>query len=294
MILTTFLLMLMLPPAVVPEDSLAAAALKDRIDTEKWLKSSPTSYLATIRREDFGDRTALTVGRGEENDVRLDDTTLVMRHLRVTVSGDSFLVEAIDSGAFFIAGRETLRTALLGPSNIQAGRFTIRLSHQRFPALIVFDPASPRFREYRGLKYFPYDPAFRFILPLTPNPGMDTVVILSTRGNRRKALRTGWFEFTVGGKACRLEATRLLEPGVGEKSMSIFFRDQTCGKESYGMGRYVEPVELPDGRYLLDFNAAYNPACAFSEHYNCPIPPAANRLNVRIRAGEKDSGYLKH
>jgi uncharacterized protein (DUF1684 family) len=294
MVLTTFLVAAWLLPLFGMDDSLAGAVLKDRHETEQWLKSSPTSYLATVQRKDFGDQTTLSVGRSEESDVRLDDSTVAALHLLVTVSGDSFTVSAIDAGAFFVAGGETLRTAVLAPGGIQVGRFTIRLSHQRYPALIVFDPQSPRFREYKGLKYFPYDPAFRFVLPLTSNPAMDTIVILSTRGNRRKALRTGWFEFVVGGKSCRLEATRLLEPGVGEKGVSIFFQDQTCGKESYAMGRYVEAMELPDGRYVLDFNSAYNPACAFSEHYNCPIPPPENRLNVRIRAGEKDSQYLKH
>jgi len=42
---------------------------------------------------------------------------------------------------------------------------------------------------------------------------------------------------------------------------------------------------------VLDFNEAYNPACAFSDHYNCPIPPKANTLAVAIRAGEMDSHY---
>jgi hypothetical protein len=46
-----------------------------------------------------------------------------------------------------------------------------------------------------------------------------------------------------------------------------------------------EPVFSPDGRFVLDFDLAYNPACAFSEHYNCPIPPKANKLAVAVRAG---------
>jgi uncharacterized protein (DUF1684 family) len=129
---------------------------------------------------------------------------------------------------------------------------------------------------------------------LTPNPSADTVVILSTRGNLRRAVRVGWFDFMVGKSKVRLEATRLLEPGVGEKDFGLFFRDRTSGKESYGLGRYVEAEPLPDGRYVLDFNSAYNPACAFSEHYNCPIPPKANELKVAIRAGEKDAHYLHH
>ena len=71
----------------------------------------------------------------------------------------------------------------------------------------------------------------------------------------------------------------------------MFFRDATTGRESYGVGRYVDPERLPDGRYVLDFNMAYNPACAFSEHYNCPIPPKANTLKLPIPSGEKDSHY---
>ena len=46
------------------------------------------------------------------------------------------------------------------------------------------------------------------------------------------------------------------------------------------------PSWTPDGRYVLDFNKAYNPACAFSDHYNCPIPSKANTLKFAIRAGE--------
>ena len=96
----------------------------------------------------------------------------------------------------------------------------------------------------------------------------------------------------VGATTCRLEATRLLEPGVGEKDFAVFFRDATTGKETYSVGRYIDPVALPDGRYVIDFNVAYNPACAYSEHYNCPIPPRGNRLPMAIHAGEKDSHYL--
>jgi uncharacterized protein (DUF1684 family) len=83
----------------------------------------------------------------------------------------------------------------------------------------------------------------------------------------------------------------LLEPGVGENDIQVLFRDVTSGSKTYPLGRYVDVQKLPDGNYVLDFNAAYNPACAFSDHYNCPIPPKANSLKVAIRAGEMDSHY---
>lgn len=284
------------PLAAAPggPDSITAAIMADRKDDEEWLRSRPTSYLAAVSRVDFEQRATLALGSAPGSDLRLQDSTIAAHHLRVTVVGDSFRVEAIDPEARFRVRDAEARDATLPPGTIGVGRYQLRLSHQRFPALIVFDPASPRFAEFKGLRYYPVDLAYRYVLPFKPNPRPDTTVIISTRGSQRRAVVAGWFEFKVGGKKCRLEATRLLEPGVGENDFSIFFRDATTGKDTYGVGRYVEPVPLPDGRYVLDFNNAYNPACAFSDYYNCPIPPKGNALKVAIRAGEMDSHYLSH
>lgn len=275
-------------------DTLMKSYAKDRSDTETWLKSSPTSYLATTQRQDFGDRTTMTIGSAAGSDVRIEDPAVKPRHLRVTVEGDSFHVEGVDRGATFeiLKDSTTATSATVPPSSIKVARFTLRLSHQRFPAIIVFDPQSPRYQLYKGVKYFPPDLAYHIVAVLTPNPRPDTTIILSTRGNRRRAVRVGWFDFKLKGTPVRLEANRLLEPGVGEKDVSLFFTDATTGKESYGVGRYLDPVPRPDGRYVLDFNNCYNPACAYSEHYNCPIPPAENHLKVAIAAGEMDSHYM--
>jgi len=282
-------------------ETVIKALQKDRADTEQWLRSDATSYLATIARRDFGDKKTLTIGRAVDNDVRIDAPAISPHHLRVTVVGDRFHVEGVDPPARFkVNGTEKAadktesnikRDATLDPSYIQIDRFSLRLSHQRFPAVIVFDPQSPRFKQYKGLRYFPIDLAYRYELPLTPNPKPETVMIMSTVGNQRRAQRVGWFDFLVGKTACRLEAVRLLEPGVGENDISVLFRDATSEHDTYALGRYVDPKKLPNGNYVLDFNEAYNPACAFSDHYNCPIPPKANTLAVAIRAGEMDSHY---
>lgn len=287
------------PPAAQPvrlsravADSLRAAHERDRADAAQSLRTSPTSYLAAIARTDFAERTSLVLGRAADADLRVNDPEVASRHLRVTVVGDSFRVEALDDTAHFRPRNgEPTRLAMLPPTFIRVGRFTVRLSHQRYPALIVFDPVSPHFADYRGLSWYPVDLDYRFEVPLTPNPNADTTVIMSTRGNARRAVLAGWFDLRVKGRAVRLEAHRLLEPGVDERSVSVFFRDATTGRETYGVGRYIDPERLPDGRWLLDFNAAYNPACAVSPHYNCPIPSAGNTLRVAIRAGEKDSHY---
>jgi uncharacterized protein (DUF1684 family) len=200
----------------------------------------------------------------------------------------------LGDAARFKVGEAERREAVVGPSSIGVGRFTLRLSHQRFPAVIVFDPRSPGYARYKGLRYFPVDLSYRYVLPLTPNPEPDTVIILSTRGNRRRAVLAGWFDFKLRGRPYRLEATRLLEPGVDEHSVSVFFRDATTGKQTYGVGRYVDPTLLPNGLYELDFNRAYNPACAFSPYYNCPLPRQVNTLTIPVPAGEMDTHYIAH
>jgi hypothetical protein len=81
-------------------------------------------------------------------------------------------------------------------------------------------------------------------------------------------------------------ALRLDEPGVATDALEVYFTDATSGRETYRM-RYLGIAAASDGSYVLDFNRAYNPACAYSPHYNCPIPPAENRLSVAIRAGER-------
>jgi len=74
------------------------------------------------------------------------------------------------------------------------------------------------------------------------------------------------------------------------------FQDATSGRDTYGAGRYLEvPVleETEDGDpllVLLDFNYAHHPFCAYNPHYSCPLPPAENRLSVRIEAGERNPG----
>jgi uncharacterized protein (DUF1684 family) len=64
----------------------------------------------------------------------------------------------------------------------------------------------------------------------------------------------------------------------------------TTGIDTYAAGRYLDILPTPTGLYEVDFNRAYNPSCAYNERYECPYPPASNRLKVAVRAGEKVPG----
>jgi hypothetical protein len=291
-------------PAQVPAtmvETLMKRIYSDRERSENWLRMDTESFLAAVKRVDFNGRTSLVIGSDPKSDLFIDDPLIRPQHVRVTVAGDSFHVQAIDDSAVFQLAHDesTPRDTTVGPSTIAItklgglwGRYNVRISHQQYPALILLDGYSPRFKEYRGRKSYTVDLNYRFVLPLTPNPAPDTIQLASTRGPGRPAVRAGWFDFMIGEKRCRLTALSTIEPGVAPGAIAVFFRDATSGKETSALGRYLEVRRAGANSYLLDFNMAVNPACAFSELYNCPVPPAENVLKVPILAGEKDLGYV--
>ena len=81
-----------------------------------------------------------------------------------------------------------------------------------------------------------------------------------------------------------------MDPVQEDDSGDLFLMiaDGTSGKETYGAGRYLVVTRSaePD-TWVIDFNRAYNPPCAFTAFATCPLPPKGNRLPVRVTAGEK-------
>ena len=141
---------------------------------------------------------------------------------------------------------------------------------------------------FGGLSYFPPDEGLRFAgLRLEePAAGAATAVEIETSdGRRRPARRAGTFTLLVGDAPCTLAAYTF----EGDRPGAVFvpFQDATSGTETYAAGRYLDLAPGPDGTYVLDFNLAYEPYCAFDAGYSCPLAPAENRLPVRIEAGER-------
>lgn len=83
------------------------------------------------------------------------------------------------------------------------------------------------------------------------------------------------------------ETYRLRPFAAGAYSI-IVFRDMTSGSETYGTGRMLLIQPDDNGRVTLDFNYSFLPPCAFSPHFNCPMPPFSNRLKTAMTAGEKN------
>jgi uncharacterized protein len=143
-------------------------------------------------------------------------------------------------------------------------------------------PIPPEHRaHFRGLSYYPPNPALVFDLPLDPADGSE-VVIPTSDGSERRYRRAATVRFTVEEQPAEL----VLLTSEDQHGFFLPFRDATSGKDTYGAGRYLE-VEAPsDGRVHIDFNLAYNPYCAYNPAYSCPLPPPENWLQVPIYAGE--------
>ena len=145
--------------------------------------------------------------------------------------------------------------------------------------------------KFTGLAYFPVDPKYRMPARLIKNPNPERIVLATSKGVPREMVRHGVFEFGIDGKEERLAAYKSVpQPGHHHESESLFvpFRDATSGKETYGAARYLDIEERPTDEYVIDFNLAYNPYCAYSDDYVCPFPPAENWLSIPILSGEKN------
>ena len=143
-------------------------------------------------------------------------------------------------------------------------------------------PLTPEQQEkFDSLPYYDYDPDLDLTVTVEPFAEQKYVPIQTTTGDVRQYKRYGQFTFTVDGEEARLT--------VYEADYGYFlpFVDVNAGSETYPAGRYLEPELLGDNRFAVDFNQAYNPYCAYSPDWSCPITPAENRLKVAVRAGEK-------
>ena len=146
--------------------------------------------------------------------------------------------------------------------------------------------------DFAGLEYFEADPALYFVGPINYLEKPEPLEMITTAGQARPCERIGWIEFEIAGAKQSLQVYRMTDNPVAAEDLFLPFQDATTGEETYPAGRYLELDGPIGGPYVLDFNKAYNPYCAYGypERFACPVTPKANRLEVRIAAGER--GFL--
>lgn len=151
-----------------------------------------------------------------------------------------------------------------------------------------FNPYSPipieDRQNFKGLNYYPPTLDFRFTLPLQRTP-KEAITFQTSTDDKRVYHRLGTVKFTIDNQTAELTIYHAEE---SEEALFLPFRDANSGQETYGGGRYLEPTLTSDDQIDFDFNLAYNPFCAYSDQYSCPLPPIENWLKIPIFAGEKN------
>ena len=152
-----------------------------------------------------------------------------------------------------------------------------------------------RHAQFLPLAYFPIDPDYNVPAALKPIDDKQVYEMPTSTGANRKMRRVGSLEFTLKGQLMKLLAFN--EMGADPGSLFVAFSDLTSGTETYAAGRFMDLSRNTTGVYEVDFNRAYIPYCYYNPTYECPYPPAENRLKIPIRAGERvrksEGGSLK-
>ena len=146
----------------------------------------------------------------------------------------------------------------------------------------IKDKESPERAAFHGVDTFPPDPRWRVVARFEPYKDKK-IPIANIIGQVADEKSPGALVFDWQGKTYRLDALE----GGDDGSLFVVFGDQTNGKETYGAGRFLDTDPPKDGKVVVDFNTAYNPPCAFTAFATCPLPPAQNKLAMRVEAGEK-------
>lgn len=150
-------------------------------------------------------------------------------------------------------------------------------------ALRTWDLAAALREQFTEIDHWPVDPAWRLTARVEPAPDR-TIAVPDVFGGGERQASPADLAFDVGGVTHRLQAL----PGGADGQLWLIFGDATNGHETYGGGRYVyTDPPADDGTTVIDFNHAYNPPCVFTPYATCSLPWPANRLPIRVEAGER-------
>ena len=147
------------------------------------------------------------------------------------------------------------------------------------------------FKKFKGLPFFPIDTQYAVVATLVYTPDDSIFKMKTTTERLPEYKRAVIATFFINGESYELNLYKSLRLESMEKYKNYYFlpfKDNTCGNESYGGGRFLD-FDFEEGttEIVIDFNMCYNPLCAYNTKYSCPIVPQENFVDVDILAGVK-------
>ena len=144
--------------------------------------------------------------------------------------------------------------------------------------------------DFKGIPRYEYNPKYRVEANWKLTPYEKPFKIEETGPRKSTYQKVAEVHFKIGEDSLKLAAYQnlsLMRTGGFDDYIFMPFIDMSNGFETYGGGRYMD-FDKPNGsKVIIDFNKAYNPYCAYSDKYSCPVPPRENHLDVKIPAGAK-------
>lgn len=171
----------------------------------------------------------------------------------------------------------------------------ITAHRQQYKNEFISESHSPlKVQDTAFLDFYPADPAWRIPARVELTPAAASFDLPTYSGQTRLYRPYATLYFEVQGRPVTLNLYQNLALIAKDSSYRDYlflpFKDLTNGEETYGGGRYLDfrMKNIENGVLVLDFNKNYNPYCAYSEGYSCPIPPRENHLEIEVKAGEKN------
>ncbi len=271
-------------------DTYEAAVLRWRADREAALKAD-NGWLTVAGL--FWLRPGLNrAGTDPSNDIVLPEGTAPARLGVFEFDGARAIFQAEPGTGVHQNGVPIERVEMNGsapPTQIQVRDFTMFVIRRgERSGVRLRDRNSAMRREFKGLRWYPVDPAYRVVATFVPYPEPKTIPVPNVLGDTPQMTSPGYVEFTLGGQVLRLDP---VFDGADARELFFIFGDQTNGLETYPSGRFLYAALPERGQVVLDFNRAENPPCAFTPFATCPLPPTQNRLPIRVTAGELSYGH---
>lgn len=191
--------------------------------------------------------------------------------------------------------------AAITTANAQSFKEQIAAHRQKYKKDFLAEQRSPlKAEDLPNLRFFDADSTYCIVAKVEFLQDQPMIKLTTFNGSSQEYVRFAKLKFTLKGK--QLQLTLFKSPSLTaipqyKDYLFLPFTDQTNAVDSYPGGRYIDinATDIKGGMLAIDFNKAYNPYCAYSDGYRCPVPPMENKLAIRIEAGEKAfAGEKKH
>lgn len=240
---------------------------RERDEFARWLTTDPTSPYAALGLHPVG--SGMSIG-AEPSDIPMPGVA------RGIITEERGVVALTSAGTRRVLPRE--RVVPLG------GAYRLLVSGAPGRAVVV---AFGAVRRPKPPLYYGHESGLRLSATLEPPERRGSFRTLGLDGAETAATEAGFVTLTLPTDRTRLRVYRVGAVEDEEAPLLIFFRDSTNARGTYPAGRFVELIPEGGGRYLVDFNRARNPYCAYSTIFPCPAPWPGNAVAAAIPAGER-------